>query len=151
MNNILFNKQANKHAKKNIYWKCSHILHTHTTDSINHGWLQNLRGKTWFNIGGNRYIVNRYRLDLQFHCSYLESRGVPEKNAWNFNIGGRLSLLNFRFLWHHFGDVISGSVISGDVISGDEPPHDPPQMINGWCIYTTNTEILNDKIKRNIK
>jgi hypothetical protein len=25
MNNILFNKQANKHAKKNIYRKCSHI------------------------------------------------------------------------------------------------------------------------------
>jgi hypothetical protein len=49
------------------------------------------------------------------------------------------------------GDVISGNVISGDVISSDEPPHDPPQMINGWCIYTTNTEILNDKIKRNIK
>jgi hypothetical protein len=27
MNNILFNKQVNKHAKKNIYIKCSHILH----------------------------------------------------------------------------------------------------------------------------
>jgi hypothetical protein len=24
-------------------------------------------------------------------------------------------------------------------------------MINRWCIYTTNTEILNDKIKRDIK
>jgi hypothetical protein len=41
MNNMLFNKQATKQAKKNIYRKCSHILHTHTTESINHGWLHN--------------------------------------------------------------------------------------------------------------
>ena len=49
------------------------------------------------------------------------------------------------------GDIISGDVTSGDVISGDEVAHDLPQMINGWGIYTTNAEILNDEIKRNIK
>jgi hypothetical protein len=37
MNNILFTKKPNK--QKNVYRKCSHILHTHTTESINHGWL----------------------------------------------------------------------------------------------------------------
>jgi hypothetical protein len=40
-----------------------------------------LRREKWFNIGGNRSIVTRYRLDSQFHCSYLESRGVPKKSG----------------------------------------------------------------------
>jgi hypothetical protein len=30
---------------------------------------------------------------------------------------------------------ISGS---GDVIYGDDPPHHPPQIRSGWCIYTTH-------------
>ena len=42
MNNILFTKKPNK--QKNIE-KCSHILYTHTTESINHGWLHNSGGK----------------------------------------------------------------------------------------------------------
>ena len=48
------------------------------------------------------------------------------------------------------GDVISGDATSGNAPSGDEAAHDHPQMINGWCIYTTNTEILNNKIKRTL-
>ena len=36
-------------------------------------------------------------------------------------------------------DVISADVIFGDVISGGKPINDPPQIINGWSIYTTNT------------
>ena len=36
------------------------------------------------------------------------------------------------------GDVISGDATSGDVISGDDLPHDPPQIISGWCLYTTS-------------
>ena len=36
------------------------------------------------------------------------------------------------------GDVISGDATSGDVISGDVTiPIDPPQIIDGWCFYTT--------------
>jgi hypothetical protein len=33
-----------QNKQKNIE-KCSHILHTHTTESINHGWLHNSGGK----------------------------------------------------------------------------------------------------------
>ena len=48
---------------------------------------------------GNSAIVTRYRLDSQFHCSYLESRGVPgEKKR------GKLSPFHFRwcnFRWRH--------------------------------------------------
>jgi hypothetical protein len=71
----------------------------------------------------------------------------------SFNISVLVAILAGNYLPLISGscDIISGDVISGDVISGDETPHDPPQMINRWCIYATNTEILNDKIKRNIK
>ena len=76
-------------------------------------------------------------LDSQFHCSYLESRGVPEK-MWGKK-RGKLSPFYFRF-------TTSGDVISGDAISGGACPRDhfrhhhtaPPQMISGWCFYTTN-------------
>ena len=90
--------------------------------------------------------MTRYRLDSQFNCSYLESRSSG-KTPQEISIlaGNYLPLISVSC------DIISGDVVSGDVISGDEPPYDPPQMINRWCIYTTNTEILNNKIKRNIK
>ena len=59
---------------------------------ISHGF------KKWFNIGGNSAIVTRYMLDSQFHCSYLESKGVPEKNAENTGRKhGKLSPFQFRF------------------------------------------------------
>ena len=44
------------------------------------------------------------------------------------------------------GDVISGDATSddatsGDVISGDVTiPIDPPQILSGWCFYTTNVD-----------
>ena len=72
MNTIVFTKK-NKQTKE--HKKCSHILHTHTTESINHSWLRKSGG-------------TRYRLYSQFHCSYLDSRGVPGKyrvkNAGNY-------------------------------------------------------------------
>ena len=105
--------------------------------------------------------MTRYRLDSQFNCSYLESRSsgkTPQEIsilAGNYLtlISGSCDIISGDVISGDVisGDVISGDVISGDVISGDEPTHDPPQMINRWCIYTTNTEILNDKIKRDIK
>jgi hypothetical protein len=72
-------------------------------------------------------------LDSQFHCSYLESRGVPG------------SPFHFRFTTSGSGDVISGYVISGDVSSGDVISGDatsgdvtaPPQMITELSPYIT--------------
>ena len=87
-----------------------------------------------------------YRLDSQFHCSYLESRGVPGKTREIPGKRGKLSPFHFRFTtsddvisgYVTSGDIISGDATSGDVISGDVTiPIDPPQMISGWCIYTT--------------
>ena len=52
------------------------------------------------------------------------------------------------------GDVISGDVISGDATSGRacardhfQYPHtSPPQMISGWCFYTTGNGTLLDPV-----
>jgi hypothetical protein len=52
----------------------------------------------WFNIGGNRSIVTRYRLDSQFHCSYLDSRGVPGKTREIITL--LFPVHDFR--WRHF-------------------------------------------------
>ena len=84
----------------------------------------------------------RYRLDSQFHCSHLDSRGVPEKPRGKKR--GKLSPFHFRFTTS--GDVISGDATSGDTTSGRACAHDhfrhphtaPPQIIDGWCFYTTN-------------
>ena len=69
-------------------------------------------------------------LDSKFHCSYLESRGVPEKTREiRVKSAGKLSLFHFRFTTS--GDVTSDHLISGDVISGDVPA--PPQMLLELC------------------
>ena len=68
------------------------------------------RREKWFNIGSNRSIVIRYRFDSQFHCSYLESRGVPGKTREiPVQKRGKLSPFHFRFpvrdfqfRWRHF-------------------------------------------------
>ena len=52
-------------------------------------------------------------LDSKFHCSYLESRGVPEKKAGNylpFTSGSRLPVPVMQL------PVVSFPVISGDFI-----------------------------------
>jgi hypothetical protein len=57
-------------------------------------------------------------LDSQFHCFYLESRGVQrKKREIGVKKGGKLS--PFHFLFTTSGDVISGDVASGDATSGD--------------------------------
>jgi hypothetical protein len=71
MNNILFTKKPNKQKNiENAVIYCIHIPLSQliTADST-------IQEGKW----GSRSIVTRYRLDSQFHCSYLESRGVPEK------------------------------------------------------------------------
>jgi hypothetical protein len=69
--------------------------------------------KKWFNIAirGNSAIVTRYMLDSQFHCPYIESREVPEKNA-------------------------AKNLISGDATSGDDPPHGPLQIRPGYILLS---------------
>jgi hypothetical protein len=117
MNNILFTTKPNK--QKNIE-------------------NAQFRREKWFNIGGNRAIVTRYRLDPQFHCSYLDSRGVPGKTRGN-NAGNYLPFIS--------GDVISGDTTSGDstsvahthtitsddVISGDDTPCRSPSNAK-WMV-----------------
>ena len=94
--------------------------------------------------------MTRYRLDSQFHCSYLDSRGVPEKTrkktAGNYLpfISGDVISGDVTSGVATSGDVISGDATSGDVISGDVTiPIDPPQIIDGWCFYTTNHGNIN--------
>ena len=121
MNNILFTKKPNKQKNiENAVIYCIHIPLSQliTADST-------IQEGKW----GNRFIVTRYRLDSQFHCSYLESRGVPEKPRGKKR--GKLSPLNFRFTTS--GDVISGDATSGDVMI----PIDPPQMRFELSLYTT--------------
>jgi hypothetical protein len=86
------------------------------------------------------------------------------KNAGNTGTKTReIISFHFRFAISSSGDVISSDVISGDVISGDATSGDvissdatsgdvtaPPQMINGWCLYTTN-EPENMRVKNKIK
>ena len=97
--------------------------------------------------------MTRYRLDSQFHCSYLESRGVPVKTREipGKNAGNYLPFISgFRFTTSGSGYVISGDVISGyatsdDVISGDVTSGDvtaPPQMLTELSPYTTNSFFL---------
>ena len=80
--------------------------------------------------------MTRYRLDSQFHCSYLDSRGVPGKTREKKR--GKLSPFHFRF-------TTSGDVISGDATSGRACAHDhfrhhltaPPQIRFELSPYTT--------------
>ena len=77
-------------------------------------------------------------LDSQFHCSHLDSRGVPEKTAGKKR--GKLSPFHFRF-------TTSGDVISGDATSGDVTiPIDPPQMRFELSLYTTRAPLNLEKI-----
>jgi hypothetical protein len=80
--------------------------------------------------------VTRYRLDPQFHCSYLDSRGVPEKPRGKKR--GKLSPFHFRFTTS--GDVISGDATSGRACARDHFRHHltaPPQIRFELCLYTT--------------
>ena len=87
--------------------------------------------------------MTRYRWDSQFHCSYVESRGVPEKPPGNtgnkntgnyspFISGSRLPVMSYPVTHAHMitsGDANSGDVKSGDATFGDvTAPH----------YYTTN-------------
>jgi hypothetical protein len=69
MNNILFTKKPNK--QKNIENAVIYCIHIPLSQLITADCT--IQEGKW----GSRSIVTRYRLDSQFHCSYLESRGVP--------------------------------------------------------------------------
>ena len=52
---------------------------------------------------GFKYQKGYDWLDSKFNCSYLESRGVPEKNSGEYGEKrGKLSPFYFRFWWRHF-------------------------------------------------
>jgi hypothetical protein len=102
-------------------------------------------------MGGNSAIVTRYRLDSQFHCSYLESRKVPEKNAGNTgkNAGNDLSfisgsgyVISCHLRWRHFwwSNFRWLPVMQLPVTSLFHTV--PPQIIHGWCFYTTDVCLL---------
>ena len=115
MNTILFTKKPNK--QKNIENAVIYCIHIPLSQLITADCT--IQEGKW----GNRSIVTRYRLDSQFHCSYLESRGVPEKTREipGYKKSGKLSPFHFRFTTS--GDVISGDVISGDATSGTTSLH----------------------------
>ena len=71
MNNILFTTKTNK--QKNIENAVIYCIHIPLSQLITVDCT--IQEGKW----GNSVIVTRYRLDSQFHCSYLESRGVPGK------------------------------------------------------------------------
>ena len=104
-------------------------------------WLDLNSKQEELRLVGFKYQKGYDWLDSQFHCSYLESRGVPWENAGNY-----LPFISgFRFTTSGSGDVISGDVISDDVssggvISGDATSGDvtaPPQMITELSPYIT--------------
>ena len=96
MNNILFTKKTNK--KKNIENAVINYIHIPLSQLITAD--AQFRRDKWFNIGGNSIIVTRYRLDSQFHCSYLESRGVPGKTR---EIPGKTrEIISLSFPVHDF-------------------------------------------------
>ena len=73
--------------------------------------LKYQKGYDWLDLNskqeGVRLVGFKYQkgydwLDSQFHCSYLESRGVPEKNAGNIKKRGKLYPFHFRFPVHDF-------------------------------------------------
>ena len=83
------------------------------------------KGDDWLDLNskqeGVRLVGFKYQkgydwLDSQFHCSYLESRGVPGKTQEIPGKRGKLSPFHFRFKTS--GDATSCDVISGDATSG---------------------------------
>ena len=99
MNTILFTKKTNK--QKNIENAVIYCIHIPLSQLIT--LTAQFRREKWFNIGGNSAIVTRHRLDSQFHCSYLESRGFSGKTGKNAG---------------NYLPFISGSTTSGDATSG---------------------------------
>ena len=84
---------------------------------------------------GNSAIVTRYRLDSQFHCSYLESRGVPGKNAGKKNTGNYFPFISGSRLPVASYPVMQLPVTSYPVTS--LLPIAPPQMRFELSLYTT--------------
>jgi hypothetical protein len=79
--------------------------------------------------------VTRYRLDPQFYCSYLDSRGVPGKTREIIS----LSFPVHDFRWRHFRWC---NFRWCNFRWRHDPPHNPPQIRGGWCIYTTDVLFL---------
>jgi hypothetical protein len=93
-------------------------------------------------------------LDSQFHCSDLESRGVPGKtreirvNAGNylsFISGSRLPVRSFPVTSYpvmQFPVAHAHAITSDDVISGDDPPRRSPSN-DKWMVplyYSAHTD-----------
>ena len=85
------------------------------------------KGYDWLDLNskqeGVRLVGFKYQkgydwLDSQFHCSYLESRGVPEKTR-----GKKPGKLSPHFRFTTSGDVISGAATSGRACARDHFRH----------------------------
>jgi hypothetical protein len=93
---------------------------------------------------GFKYQKGYDWLDSKFNCSYLESRGVPEKNRGEY--GGKTREM-FSLLFPvpvtlfpvmQLPVAHAHAITSLDATSGD----DPPQMRCELCLYTTNIYAL---------
>ena len=94
MNNILFTTKTNK--QKNIENAVIYCIHIPLSQLITVDCT--IQEGKW----GNSVIVTRYRLDSQFHCSYLESRGVPGKTREKTREIISLLFPVHDFRWRHF-------------------------------------------------
>jgi hypothetical protein len=95
MNNILFTKKTNK--QKNIENAVIYSIHIPLSQLITADCT--IQEGKWGNIA----IVTRYRLDSQFHCSHLDSRGVP--GEYRVKKTRKIISLSFPvhdFRWRHF-------------------------------------------------
>jgi hypothetical protein len=77
---------------------------------------------------GFRYQKGYDCLNSQFHCSYLESRGVPGKTREMISLSFPVTSFPVMQL-----PVTSCPVMQLPVMQLPAPP----QIISGWCFYTT--------------
>jgi hypothetical protein len=124
---------------------CPSIL---ITPLVFSNWLDLNSKQEGVRLVGFKYQKGYDWLDSQFHCSYLESRGVPENTREIPGKRGKFSPFHFRFKISDeviCGDATSGDVISGNATSGRTCARDhlrhhhtaPPQMLTELSPYTT--------------
>ena len=99
---MIFSKKAS------VQWKVDDWLDLNSKqEGVRLVWFRYQKGYDWLDLNskqeGVRLVRFKYQkgydwLNSQFHCSHLESRGVPEKPREKKR--GKLSPFHFR--WRHF-------------------------------------------------
>ena len=106
-------------------------------------WLDLNSKQEGLRLVGIKYQKGYDWLDSKFHCSYIESRGVPGKKNAGSTGEKREKLSPFHFRSGSRLPVMQRPVISGDATSGDVTA--PPQMRLGLCLHTTHANKTTKK------